>query len=398
MLKSLAEAGAEERRWHALFDKVTKPIAMEAAFDKVLTNKGAAGVDRVCVKQYEKKRCHHNAHLIRSLKDGTYQAAKLRRLDIPKPGSKETRPLGIPTVRDRTLQTALVNVLEPIFDIGFSERSYGFRRGRGCKDALREVMKQLKQGRYFVVDADIKGFFNTISHEKLMKLVSRKIADGKVLGLIRQFLEGGVLEELADNETPQGTPQGGVISPLLANIYLDPLDHILESAGFESVRYADDFVILCKTKEEAENALGLVKEWMQEAELTLHPEKTRISNLHEIRQNFDFLGYRFQRCKTKIQKWPRPKSMKKLKESIRAKTRKCNGHSMECKHSNAGTFAEVDGFVRRRLRSILRKRSKRRGTSKRGADHVRWPNKFFRKMGYQSLTDAHRANIQSPRG
>lgn len=414
MLSALAQAGAEERRWHSLFDKVLKPSVIEEACDKVLANKGAAGIDRICVSRYRSQRGHFNGHLARTLKDGSYKASELRRKDIPKPGSKETRPLGIPTVRDRIVQTALVNVLEPIFDIGFSDRSYGFRRGRGCKDALREVMNQLKQGRQLIVDADIKGYFNTIPHGKLMKLVNRKVADGKVLKLIRQFLERGILEELAGEETPQGTPQGGVISPLLANIYLDPLDHLLAGKGYEVVRYADDFVILCKTQEEAEQALETVRTWMKEAELTLHPEKTKISDLNQKGGHFDFLGYRFQRCKTKIQKWPRPKSMKKLKESIRLKTRKNNGNSLEFiireintilkgwfgyfKHSNTYTFSEVDGYVRRRMRSILRKRNRKRGICKNShTDHKKWDNKFFRERGYLSLADAYRELVQPPR-
>jgi RNA-directed DNA polymerase len=384
-------------------------------YDKVLGNDGAAGIDRISCGRYAANREHFNAHLVSALRDGSYRADEVRRKDIPKAGSKETRPLGIPTVRDRIVQAALCAVLEPIFDLEFSERSYGFRRGRGCKDALREVDRLLKAGNGFVVDADIKGYFNTIPHGKLLKLVGKRIADGKVLALIKQFLEKGVLEELENRKELCGTPQGGVISPLLANIYLDPLDHLLEAEGFQCIRYADDFVILCASREEAERGLAKVQEWMAEAELTLHPTKTKIADLNQLGGYFEFLGYRFQRCKTRIQRWPRSKSMDKVKESIRDITKRCNGIGMKeiiakltprlkgwygyFKHSSKNTFNWLDGYMRRRMRSILRKRSKRRGVSRgNGADQTRWPNAFFRDLGYWSLADAYRSELQSLRG
>ena len=415
MLEALGQPGAEERRWHILSDKVHKPSVIEEACDKVLGNDGAAGIDRISCGRYAAHREHYNAQLAAALKDGSYRAEEVRRKDIPKAGTKETRPLGIPTVRDRIVQSALCAVLEPIFDIEFSERSYGFRRGRGCKDALREVDRLLKEGKGFVVDADIKGYFNTIPHDKLLKLVSKRVADGKVLALIKQFLERGVLDELRDEDSPQGTPQGGVISPLLANIYLDPLDHLLAAEGFQCIRYADDFVVLCGSMEEAERALAKVREWMAEAQLTLHPTKTKIADLNQIDGHFEFLGYRFQRCKTRIQRWPRSKSMDKAKDAVRELTKPCNGKSLSeiiaklkpklkgwyeyFKHSNRHTFSFFDGFIRRRLRSILRKRSKRKGVSRgNGADHKRWPNAFFRDLGYWSLADAHRSELQSLRG
>ena len=413
MLEALGQPGAEERRWHALIDKVHKDSVIEEACDKVLGNDGAAGIDRISCGRYAAHREHFNAHVAAALKDGSYRADEVRRKDIPKAGTKET--LGIPTVRDRIVQSALCAVLEPIFDLEFSERSYGFRRGRGCKDALREVDRLLKDGRCFVVDADIKGYFNTIPHAKLLKLVAKRIADSKVLSLIQQFLRRGVLDELRDEDSPQGTPQGGVISPLLANIYLDPLDHLLEAEGFQCIRYADDFVILCATRDEAERALAKVREWMVEAELTLHPTKTKIADLNQIDGHFEFLGYRFQRCKTRIQRWPRSKSMDKVKDSVRELTKPCNGFGMKeiiakltpklrgwygyFKHSNRWTFSYFDAFIRRRLRSILRKRSKRKGVSRgNGADHKRWPNAFFRDLGFWSLADAHRSELQSLRG
>ena len=414
MLEALGRPGAEERRWHSLIDKVRKPEVIAAACTKVLANKGAPGVDHVTVAQYRDVCEHHNAELVRQLEEGSYRASELRRKDIPKAGSKELRPLGIPTVQDRIVQKAVAMVIEPIFEMEFSNRSYGFRPGLGCKDALREVDAWIQHGHRFVVDADIKAYFNNIPHGKLMQLVSKRIADGKMLELIRQFLEKGVLEEMENRRDHCGTPQGGVISPLLANIYLDPLDHLLAAAGLRCIRYADDFVILCPSREEAERGLELVRQWMAEAELELHPQKTRIADLNEIGGPFEFRGYRFQQCKTRIKRWPRRKSWDKLMEALARHTPKNSGKSWDeiirrvnatfkgwyeyFKHSAAATLERVDGRARRRMRSILRARSGRKGSSKRGADHQRWPNKFFRSLGYRSLADAHALELQSLRG
>jgi RNA-directed DNA polymerase len=201
--------------------------------------------------------------------------------------------LAVPTVRDRVVQTALRNVLEPFFERRFAEHSYGFRPGKGCKDALRRVDELLKGGYNYVVDADLKSYFDTIPHGRLMDLIREKIADGRVLSLLEGFLKQGILDGLKEWTSEEGTPQGAVISPLLSNVYLDPLDHEMARQGYQMVRYADDFVILCRTAEEAARALEAVRAWTAEAGLTLHPQKTRVVNAAET--SFDFLGYRFDR-------------------------------------------------------------------------------------------------------
>jgi len=325
---------------------------------------------------------------------------------VEKPGSKETRPLGIPTVRDRTVQAAIVHVIEPIFERDFAEHSYGFRPGRGCKDALRRVAELLQAGYVHVVDADLKGYFDSIPHDRLMERLQEKVADGPVLRLIETFLKANILDG-AEQWTPEaGAPQGAVLSPLLSNVYLDPLDHQMAEAGWEMVRYADDFVILCRTAEDTQKALAMVQTWVTENGLTLHPTKTRVVDANG--EGFDFLGYHFRGNK----RWPRKKSLQKLKDSLRADTSRTSGRSLTCiiasvnrrlpgwfeyfKHSVRGTFRPLDGWLRRRLRSILRKRSKRRGIAK-GADNHRWPNAFFAKQGLFNLEDAHRLACQPSR-
>lgn len=346
--------------------------------------------------------------LSKALRDGKYQPQDIKRVWISKAGrKKEERPLGIPTVRDRVAQTALRSVLEPIFEAGFAEHSYGFRPGRGCKDALRRVDWLLKQGYTWVVDADLKSFFDTIAHDRLMQRVTKKVSDSRVLDLISQYLTQGVMET-AKRWTPEkGTPQGAVISPLLSNIYLDPLDHLMARLGFAMVRYADDFVVLCRSEGEATKALKVIKEWTEEEELVLHPEKTRLVDASQ-RGGFDFLGYHFERNL----RWPRKQSLKKLKDTVRAKTRRNNGHSLEAiitslnrslkgwfeyyKHSHWTTFKPLDGWIRMRLRSILRRRRHRKGRG-RGRDHQRWPNAFFAERGLFSLVAAHAEARQSCR-
>jgi RNA-directed DNA polymerase len=294
--------------------------------------------------------------------------------------------------------------LEPIFEHEFAEHSYGFRPGRGCKDALRRVDELLKAGYTTIVDADLKSYFDTIPHDRLMALVGQKVSDGRVLGLIEAFLKQGVLDGLQEWTPEMGSPQGAVISPLLSNIYLNPLDHLMAREGFEMVRYADDFVILCRSPEEATRALARVQEWTAAAGLTLHPTKTRIVNAQE--DGFDFLGYRFVGDK----RFPRAKSIQKIKDTIRAKTKRNNGQSLQAiiasvnptlrgwfeyfKHSYRTTFPSLDRWVRGRLRSILRKRQRKRGRG-RGSDHQRWPNAYFAKAGLYSLKTAHELACQS---
>jgi RNA-directed DNA polymerase len=272
MLATL-ETGVRGGKWFSLADKVVREDNLRAAFKRVAANKGSAGVDRVSVAAFGRREEMEIARLSAELRSGTYRPHPLKRVYIDKPGSAEKRPLGIPTVRDRIVHGAVRQVVEPIFEAAFAANSYGFRPGLGCKDALREVQRLLDAGFTHVVDVDIKSFFDTIDHERLMRLVGERIADGKVLALMRLFLKQGVLDGGEVRETEAGTPQGGVISPLLANIYLNPLDWLLLEGGCQSVRYADDMVILCRSAAEAEQALGLVRQWMEGARLTLQPRK-----------------------------------------------------------------------------------------------------------------------------
>jgi RNA-directed DNA polymerase len=403
MLEAL-EKGVKGGVWFSLVDKVYRPTTLAAAWQRVRANGGSAGADGQSVKAFQADAERHLTRLHEELKAGTYRPFPVKRVWIEKPGSQQKRPLGVPTVRDRVVQAALRLVVEPIFEREFAPRSYGFRPGRGCKDALRRVVELLRQGNIWVVDADLKGYFDSIPHEGLMDEVRKRIADGRVLGLIEGFLKQGALEQMKLWTPEAGTPQGAVISPLLANVYLHPVDLAMAAAGHEMVRYADDFVILCRSRAEAEGALAAVLRLVEERGLNLHPDKTRVVSAAE--DGFDFLGYHFERG----MRWPRDKSMKKLRDAVRSKTKRTSGQSLECiiadvnrtlrgwfeyfKHSHWNVFASVDGWVRRRLRSILRKRSGRRGIS-RGCDHQRWPNAYFREHGLYSLEEAHGSLLQS---
>jgi RNA-directed DNA polymerase len=405
MLTAL-ENGVKGGSWFSLIDKVYATANLEAAFTKVAANGGAAGVDRVTVEEFDRRREANLEKLQRQLQDGSYRPQSVRRVWIPKPGGQERRPLGIPTVRDRTAQAAIRHVIEPIFERDFAAHSYGFRPGRGCKDALRRVDELLKQGYTWVVDADLKSYFDTIPHDRLLDLLSAKISDSRVLQLLAGCLKADILDELKHWSPETGAPQGAVLSPLLSNVYLDGLDHHLAGLGFEMVRYADDFVILCRSQEEAQAALVLVRAWVEDAKLTLHPEKTRIVDVHET--SFDFLGYKF----LKHRRFPRKKSLAKFKATIRAKTPRTSGHSLSWmianvnltlrgwfeyfKHSHPVVFCDLDGWIRMRLRSVLRKRAGRRGRG-RGRDHQRWPNAFFAERGLYSLQTARASVVQSSR-
>ena len=403
MLAAL-EAGVKGGVWFSLIDKVYARTNLDSAWEKVARNEGAAGVDGMTVDRYRKDAESNLKWLSEQLRAGTYRPQAIRRTYIPKADGTQ-RPLGIPTVRDRIVQGAIRHVLEPIFEKQFARHSYGFRPGRGCKDALRRVDELLKDGHRYVVDADLKSYFDSIPHGKLMDEVGTRVADGRVLNLIRSFLEANILEGL-DSWTPlAGAPQGAVLSPLLSNLYLNPLDHAMEADGYAMVRYADDFVILCRTRDQAETALERVRGWVSQAGLTLHPDKTRIADT--ACEDFSFLGFRFD---SRGRRWPRDKSLQKLREAIRHKTRRTNGQSLDTiirkinptlrgwfgyfKHSYKTAFPSIDGWVRMRLRSILRKRQKKKGRG-RGSDHQRWPNAFFAERGLYSLTAAHRTACQS---
>ena len=391
--------GVKGGKWFSLVDKAIRPATLEIAWHKVARNKGAAGVDRVSIERFAVHAERYLDELHEQLKTNSYRPSPIRRVEIPK-GVGQTRPLGIPTVKDRIVQTALKMVIEPIFEVAFLPGSYGFRPGRSCKDALREVDGLLKEGYTHVVDADLRSYFDSIAHDRLMTLVEERISDGRVLSLIEGFLGQDIMTDLACWRPTTGTPQGAVLSPLLANIYLHPLDLLMEQSGRRMVRYADDFVILCRTPEEAADALRQVAAWVTANGLTLHPDKTRISDSEKPGEGFEFLGYRFEAGKRLVRK----KSLKALKDKVRTKTSRSRGDSIErivadlnpllrgwfgyFKHAVPAVFDILDGFVRRRLRAILRKQEKRPGFGRCRADHQRWPNAYFAQLGLFTLAAA----------
>ena len=404
MLTAL-EHGVKGGVWFSLVDKAYAPANLYASYAKVAANAGAAGVDHVTVEDFTRNLSGNLEKLTRQLREGAYRPQAVKRVNIPKPGTKETRPLGIPTVRDRVMQGALRHVLEPILEREFHEHSYGFRPHRGCKDALRRVDRLLKQGYCFVVDVDLKSYFDTIPHDRLLAEVGKYVADRRVLALIEAFLKADILEDLRHWTPESGAPQGAVLSPLLSNLYLNDLDHRMAREGFEMTRYADDLVIQCRTPREAERALALVQAWTAARGLTLHPTKTKI--VDATADGFDFLGYRF----VKHRRFPRQKSLAKFKDAIRGKTRRKDGRSLKMiiadvnrsligwfeyfQHSYRTAFPSLDGWIRMRLRTILRRRQRGlRGRAK-GGDNVRYPNRYFAERGLFSLQTAHAAARRS---
>ena len=406
MLAALGN-GVKGGKWFSLMDKVYAPKTLAAAWQRVQANAGAHGVDQMSVEIFAANAQSHLAELSQAIRSGSYEPQAIRRVTIPKAGGGE-RPLGIPTVKDRIAQTALKFVIEPVFEREFLDSSYGFRPQRGCKDALREVQCQLNAGRVWVVDADLKSYFDTISHEMLMDKLKRRIADGKVLQLIERYLQQDIVAQAGRWTPTMGTPQGAVISPLLANVYLHDLDQEMADAGYTMVRYADDFVVLCESQEQAQAALARISVWVQAHQLTLHPDKTHVGNCLERGQGFEFLGYRFEAGHRVI----RRKSIQAFRDKVRKLTRRNCGQSLKYladrlnpmmkgwfgyfKHAKGGIFAKLDGFVRRRLRSILCKHNKLGYYHKSKAIHQRWPNTFFAKLGLFTLYEA-RAAASRPR-
>jgi RNA-directed DNA polymerase len=404
MLTAL-ENGVKGGVWFSLIDKVYAPCNLQAAFAQVKANAGAAGIDRQTIERYAVNLESNLSTLCAELRAARYMPQAVRRVWIPKPGKQEKRPLGIPTVRDRVVQTALRNVLEPIFEREFAEHSYGFRPNRGAKDALRRVHELLQRGYVQVVDADLKSYFDTIPKEQLLARVMERVADGKVLALIERFLKQRVNDNGVEHVPEKGTPQGAVLSPLLANLYLNPLDHHMQRQGYEMVRYADDFVVLCRTHAEAERALAELRSWTAQAGLTLHPEKTRLVDA-SLPGGFDFLGYHFERGKH----WPSEKSKKKFRDALRPLTRRNLGLSLQViiarlnpkirgwfeyfQHSPRIALRTMDGWIRQRLRSLLRRRHGGYGIAS-GCDQKRWPNSFFAEQGLYSLEAAHVQLCQS---
>lgn len=308
-----------KRKHHSLIDKVYGLRNLESAWKKVRANKGCAGVDRQSVQHFERNAGRYLRGLRDLLREDRYSPQAILRVWIPKPDGRK-RPLGIPTVADRVVQQAVLNVLGPIFERKFVESSHGFRPGRSTHTALRQMWKLIRRGgRTWLVDADIKGYFDTIPHEKLIDFVAEEVADGKVLAMVRQFLTAKVMEDLELKDVELGTPQGGVISPLLANIFLHYFDAKMQAEGYKVVRYADDFVVLCQTQREAEAALARTKQILEgELELTVHPEKTRVVH---VSKGFDFLGYTI-RWSYSLHAKPREKSVERFREKVRWLTRR----------------------------------------------------------------------------
>lgn len=399
MLTTL-ERGVKGGKWFSLIDKVWSMQNLRSAFKRVKANKGAAGVDKQSIENYESNLEENLQWLCQQLKEGTYRSKPIRRCHIEKPGRKhETRPIGIATVRDRVVQTALRNVIEPILENQFAEKSYGFRPRRSAKDALREVRNSIDQGKCQVLDADIQSFFDEMDHEILIGKLSEYISDSRIIDLIRMFMEAEIDEEGTRHTPTKGTPQGAVISPMLANLYLNELDWLLASEGNEMIRYADDFVVMCNKAQQAEQARDLIEEWCEQNKLKLHPEKTVLTEVTES-QGIDFLGYHIRK---NGKQWISGKSAKKFRDNIRPLTRRTSGESLETtieklnpklrgfyeyfKHGNTYGLICMDGWVRMRLRSIKRKRVGRKGKGH-GLDHHRYPNAYFANLGLFSLEEA----------
>lgn len=407
MLTTLVEDKVRGGKWHALIDKVHAELNLFTAARKVTAKEKAAGVDGQSCEEFEEHLIVETRRLAAHIQAKTYRPQAVRRVYIPKPGRPhETRPLGIPTVRDRVVQRAMVNVIEPILDHQFHERSFGFRHGRGAHDALRIVEQKLQDGYVYVVDADLKGYFDTIPKDRLMLLLQEHISDSRMLQLIKLFLDQSILEELREWTPITGVPQGAVLSPVLSNLYLNPLDHLMSESGFEMVRYADDFVVLCRTPAEADRALQMITQWVTQAGLILHPTKTKIVDSRI--ESFAFLGYSFRgdqiyprreslaKMKTRIKELTPRKRPGSLKSIAAELTRMLRGWFGYFRHCRWTIFKDLDGKIRSRLRRLLLKRH-RKNPERLPRQH-RWPNAYFAKLGLYSLREAHFRFAQSMNG
>lgn len=386
---------------HSLIDKVYKRLNLYIAFEKVKANKGAGGIDKISLEEFERNLDFNLEEIHRLLYEDKYQPQPVRRVFIPKPNG-DKRPLGIPTIKDRIVQQALLNRIERIFEAKFMDCSFGFRPNRSALKAIQRVEEYLKEGYQGMVEVDIKGFFDSVRHEKLIDLVAEEIADARVLRLIRSFLKSGAMDEMETKYQTTGTPQGGVISPLLANIYLHPYDEKMTAEGYRVVRYADDMIILCRKRQEAERALERTRQILQkELGLTLNEEKTRI--IHKS-QPFEFLGYLFGRgysdykipqkraidsFKNKVRWITRRQQPKKLEEVIKELNPVIRGWRNYFIYGNCKRiFWELDCWVENRLRAFKVKRWGLR-------THLKMPHEVFEKLGLATLNETFYPNYNN---
>lgn len=385
---------SENRKWYSLYDKVYAKENLIEAWKKVKANRGKPGYDGESIAAFAEDEMRNLAEIQRLLKEKRYTPPPVLRVHIPKEVDAKgrvvkTRPLGVPTVRDRIAQQAVVQVIGPIFEAEFCDCSYGFRPERNQHVAIAKIREYYEQGYRWVVDADLQDFFGTLNHDLLMGFVRERIVDGSVLDLIRAWLKAGVMEDMQLKSVTTGSPQGGVISPVLSNVYLHQFDRIMTERGYRLVRYADDWVILCKLERKAERALEVAKQILEgQLKLQVHPEKTRIVH---FRQGFDFLGCRFRfRYVT-----PKEKSLKKFKDRVRELTVRCRGKNLEqilgdLKHvvrgwgnyhkryDNRARFRRLDEWIRMRLRSFIEKK-------KAALQNRRIPSKWLEAQGHVTL-------------
>jgi len=402
MVDALTRMREQGRKWFQLYDKIADEKTLAAAWNRIDrrtqgdARRRGAGVDGVTVEDFAAVAHAQLPELAAALKAGTYRPKPVKRRWIPKPGGSKKRPLGLPTVADRVVQEAARGMLEPIWEEQFLDGSHGFRPGRSTDSACLMMEAHLERGKVWVVDADISGCFDNISHRAVDSLLARRVADGKVMRLVKGMLTAGVMDGWSLNRNSAGTPQGGVISPLLCNIVLHELDSRLEAEGVAWVRYADDFVLLCETREQAERARDMAEKALAPLGLTLNPEKTRIVHLDE---GFDFLGWRYKGRR----RWPRDKSVKAFRQKAKMKTRRNRPGSIEAvcvelepllrgffnyfrNGNSAGTFNQCGGWLRRRLRGMLRKRLYGKSGISSRQDHFVWPNAYFAAKGLFDLT------------
>lgn len=402
-----------ERRFHALFDRVCRSDVLREAWKRVKGNRGAAGVDRMTLVEVEAYGVERLlGELQGALGDGSYRPAPVRRVTIAKPDGGR-RPLGIPTVRDRVVQQATRLVVEPIFEADFLSVSYGFRPKRSATDAAERIRVSFPRGSVWIVEADIRDYFGQIDQQRLLSVVSERVSDRRVLKLLRQCLEAGVMEDGVFSETVSGTPQGGVISPLLSNVYLHAFDRAMTDSGLgELVRYADDFVVLCRSERDANAALELAGEILGGLGLKLHSEKTKVVDLRDGREGFDFLGWHFRARvsgrllergvrRYYLHRWPSQRSLKRLRAKVKAKTARnrvgirdvrvliaelnpiLRGWGTYFRTGNAAEkFRTIDRYVVWRLKRLL---IKRKGRNLHAGELAAWTEDWLVGLGLYRL-------------